>query len=255
MAIGVVSRAARNGGLVVLAGAGVSMAAPASLPGWLELNRMVLGALMQRLGEYTERQAELEQLLGLLIKRRDEQRVFPPEYQAQVMEEQIGLDYFHALQALDVPQRNAAHETLAALAAAGYVAAIVTTNFDRLIEGALESRGVPHRVCIEPDGYRALADALASAQTGPLPVVKIHGSVEDAASLVDTLRQRLRGRGPALAAALRPLLARHHWVYCGFSGADLDFDPEYLGLRAAAAASPDKDSRPPVSTPHPPRRG
>jgi tetratricopeptide (TPR) repeat protein len=56
--------------------------------------------------------------------------------------------------------------------------------------------------------------------------------------MVDTLRQRLRGRGPALQSALDRLLREHYWVYCGFSGADLDFDPDYLGLRAAAEESP-----------------
>src|SRR5207247_463351 len=42
----------------------------------------------------------------------------------------------------------------------------------------------------------------------------------------------------ALEAALRSILARHYLVFCGFSGADLDFDPSYLGLRAAAEVSP-----------------
>jgi hypothetical protein len=55
---------------------------------------------------------------------------------------------------------------------------------------------------------------------------------------VDTLRQRQQGRGPALESALRRLLERHYWAFCGFSGADLDFDPEYLGFRAAAVSCP-----------------
>ena len=232
------SSAARNCGLVVLAGAGVSMAPPSSLPSWSELNRMVLDALMRRLGDYTERREELEELFALLIERRDRQSIFPPEYQAQVMEEQVGATYFRSLQAVDVPQRNAAHETLAVLAASGLLKAIVTTNFDRLIESALEGRDVPHTVHIEPEGYEALAAALEQDTVEHLPVVKIHGSVEDEASLVDTLRQRQRGRGAALESALRQLLQRHYWAFCGFSGADLDFDPNYLGLRAAAATCP-----------------
>jgi len=204
----VVASAAREPGLVVLAGAGVSMAPPSSLPGWLDLNHMVLDALVRRLGEYDDRKDDLEQFEQLLLDRRDNQRVFPPEYQAQVMDEQIGLTYFEALQALDVPQRNATHGALAALASAGYIRAIVTTNFDRLIEAALADAGVPHAVYIESEGFRELA-ARERSEAGPLPVVKVHGSVEDASTLVDTLQQRLRGRGPALEAALRPLLAQH----------------------------------------------
>jgi hypothetical protein len=103
------SSAATDCGLVVLAGAGVSMAPHSSLPSWFELNHMVLDALARRLGGYTERQEELKELIAVSIERRDRQSIFPPEYQAQVMEEQVGITYFRALQALDVPQRNSAH--------------------------------------------------------------------------------------------------------------------------------------------------
>ena len=77
---------------------------------------------------------------------------------------------------------------LAVLAASGFLKAIVTTNFDRLIESALKGRGVPHTVHIGPDGYEALAAALEQDTVEHVPVVKIHGSVEDEESLVDTLR-------------------------------------------------------------------
>jgi len=70
---------------------------------------------------------------------------------------------------------------------------------------------------------------------GPLPVIKVHGSVEEPDSMVDTLRQRLRGRPEALERAVGDLMKRHHVLFAGFSGADLAYDEDYLGLRAAAA--------------------
>ncbi len=229
---------ARAERLVILAGAGVSMGAPSSLPGWNDLNSMILSAVAGRVRSYFCGRPELDQLLQSLIDRRDQHGTFAPDYQAQIMEEQCGVAYFRALQALDVEERNAGHDAIAALAAAGLVAAIVTTNFDRLLERALEAKGVSIRVYATTDEYRKLSASLADGASAELPVIKIHGSVHDAASMVDTLKQRLRGRGPALHAALAKLLRQHYWLYLGFSAADLEYDPEYLGLRAAAEASP-----------------
>jgi NAD-dependent SIR2 family protein deacetylase len=50
------------------------------------------------------------------------------------------------LQALDTEVRNANHEAIAALAADGYVRAVVTINFDRLIERALTASAVQYQV-------------------------------------------------------------------------------------------------------------
>jgi tetratricopeptide (TPR) repeat protein len=228
----------RRRNLVILAGAGVSMPAPTSLPNWSELNAMILAAVAGRVREYFDDRKEVGELLESLIARRDERRGFAPDYQAQIMEEQCGETYFRALQSLDVTARNATHDAIASLAAARHVRAVVTTNFDRLIERALEARGVAFRAYSTADEYRLLAESLEHGDAPELPVVKIHGSVHDPGSLVDTLKQRMRGRGRALESALATLLHRHYWLYCGFSGTDLTYDPGYLGLRAAAERSP-----------------
>jgi len=49
---------------------------------------------------------------------------------------------------------------IAALAAAGVVRAIVTTNFDRLIERALEQHGVAYEVAYDDDGFAKLGQRL-----------------------------------------------------------------------------------------------
>jgi tetratricopeptide (TPR) repeat protein len=229
---------ARAQRLVILAGAGVSMGAPSSLPGWRDLNSMILSAVAGRVRGYFDGRPEVEHLLEALVQRRDVHGTFAPDYQAQIMEEQCGVTYFRALQAVDVEQRNASHEAIAALAAAGHVAAVVTTNFDRLLEQALEALGIPARVYANEEEYDALAGAVSAGDSATIHVVKVHGSVHDAASMVDTLKQRRRGRGPALHRALAALLHRHYWLYLGFSASDLEYDPDYLGLRAAGDASP-----------------
>ncbi|HSF58514.1 MAG TPA: SIR2 family protein, partial [Candidatus Binatia bacterium] len=150
-------------------------------------------------------------------------------------EDECGLEYFRVLQALDTEDRNACHDAIATLAAHHYLAAIVTTNFDRLIERALEAADVPYRVFYDSTHYEALPDVVASGFREPLPVIKVHGSGEVPESTVDTLRQRIKGRPEALERAIRALLSRHHVLFAGFSGADLAYDEGYLGLRAAAA--------------------
>lgn len=231
---------AKRNGLVVLAGAGVSMDRPASLPGWFAFNDLVIDALCGRVTNYLDRDGWLDDVRKGMRIRRDQLHQFPPEYQAQLIEEQCGDEYFRVLQALDSPQRNMCHECIATLAAAGYLRAIVTTNFDRLIERSLAERNVAHRVYFNAEHYRQFAELLSSREPdhAEIPVLKIHGSVEDTASMIDTLKQRLRGREDALIAALDQLLRRHYWCYAGFSGADLNQDPNYLGLCAAADDSP-----------------
>jgi tetratricopeptide (TPR) repeat protein len=228
----------RDRGLVLLAGAGVSMDAPASLPGWQALNDMITDALCQRVTRYFQRKDEwLEPIRESVRIRRDTFGTFSPDYQAQVIEEQCGETYFRALQALDSSQRAYGHGAIAALAQSGHLKAIVTTNFDRLIEQALDAAGVAHNVYCDARGYGQALDAL-EAPGALLPVIKIHGTVSEPRSMVDTLKQRLLGRGPALDAVLGRLLRAHYWLYAGFSAADLSHDPHYLGLIDAAGESP-----------------
>ena len=223
----------RAGTLVLFAGAGVSMQPPSSLPSWNAINEIVLDALADHTAEFTD-QAFADELRDALVATRDATTWFTPDYQAQLIEDEIGHDYFRVLQALDTDEFNGCHAAIAALAAHGKLAAIVTTNFDRLLERALDDAGVNHRVYVGPEDFDELPRALADPDA-PFPVVKPHGSVESPESMVDTLRQRLRERPAGLEQALVDLMARNHVLFAGFSGADLAYDPNYLGLRRAAA--------------------
>jgi tetratricopeptide (TPR) repeat protein len=219
--------------LVVFAGAGVSMVAPSSLPNWWAFNEVVVAALARRLSAYT-RQSIGDSALRTLIERRDGSTTFAPDYMADLAAEEVGEDYFSVLQALDTDQYNANHALVADLAAAGHCAAVITTNFDRLFERAFETLGAPYEAFYSPEHFERLSERLAEG--GPTPIIKVHGSAEAPDTMVDTLSQRLRGRPKPLEDALRALYAQHHLLFLGFSGADLDYDPNYLGLRDAAAS-------------------
>jgi len=232
-----------SGDLLIFAGAGISMVAPSCLPNWWSFNEAVVGALTERLARYT-RQALGGRAFEQIISRRDGSTTFAPDYMADLMAEECGVDYFRVLQALDTESFNAAHGAVADLASTGKGArrrckAIVTTNFDRLFERALDDRGVPYEVFFSPQHFEGLVEKLRGEneeerEERPLPLIKVHGSVEAPETMVDTLSQRLMGRPESLENALQLLYRRHHLVIMGFSGADLDYDPHYLGLKDAA---------------------
>jgi len=221
---------------VIMAGAGVSVAPPSSVPGWYALNRMIVAALGHRVDGYLGK-ADYTSDIRAAIDARRSARAFPPDYQAQIIEEDSGEVYFEALQSLDVTTRNASHEGIAWLAARGALAAIVTTNFDHLIDEALAARGVEFEVAFDPTSYEQCLVRL-SQPAATLQVLKVHGSVKNRLSMVDTLKQRLLGRNERLLESLTRLLAEHPWIFVGFSADDLESDDRYLGLVPGAEASP-----------------
>lgn len=111
---------------------------------------------------------------------------------------------------LKVPGR--AHHAIAQLAVRGAVRVVLTTNFDRLLERALEDVGVPPQVLHRPEEL-ASATPLAHAR---VTVIKLHGDYAD-------LEQRntadeLAAYPEALAAYLRRVLDEYGLIVSGWSG-------------------------------------
>ena len=162
----------------------------------------------------------------------------PPEYQAEIVASWCPDTYFEVLRCLDGGAPNRVHLSLAALARSGRLGAIVTTNFDRVTEAAFDRLGVPLEVCSGAADFERLAAHPDRIGRGPCLLLKIHGSVEDPATLVDTLAQRKRGFAPAVVDSLRRLLVHAHWLFLGWSGADLEAEADYLGLVAERDVAP-----------------
>jgi hypothetical protein len=229
---------AKEKGLVIMAGAGVSAVPPSSLPGWIRLNQMVVSALCERMDSYLGR-AEYTFQLHQELDQRLKSRIFPPDYQAQIIAENSGENYFKALQALDLTAINPVHEEIAWLAKLGIVKAIVTTNFDCLLEQALEKHGVFYEAAYEPRTYKKSLERLENnTSESPIQLLKVHGSVKDHRSMIDTLKQRLQGRNNDLEKCLEILLQRYFWLFAGFSATDLESDENYLRLIPSAEKSP-----------------
>jgi hypothetical protein len=220
-------------GVVIFAGAGCSMAPPSSLPGWNQLNDAILETLWDRMEQFGIRTRFREQLLTAIRQKRAE-NTFPPDYQAQRMVERAGIRYFELLSAVDTDTYNAVQYYTAGLAKAGLIKAVVTTNFDQNFERAFAAHGIPYEAFYDEAGFNALAGQLPS---NTIPIIKIHGSCSSPASMIDTRKQRLKGRAKALQDALLKLLEQYHFIFCGFSGQDFDDNRNYLGLRDAAPSA------------------
>ncbi len=76
-------------------------------------------------------------------------------------------------------QPSAAHRAIAALVQHGYIRVIVTTNFDRLMEQALQDAGVAAQVVARPDAVAGMAPLAHATAT----VIKLHGDYKDLGSL------------------------------------------------------------------------
>jgi hypothetical protein len=106
------------------------------------------------------------------------------------------------------------HEALAALADRGLVRVFVTTNFDRLLEHALQARGIePVVIASDADLEAAMPREHASCV-----VLKPHGDY-----LRETIRntpEELAELDPAVTAELGEVFSRYGIVVLGYSGAD-----------------------------------
>jgi hypothetical protein len=114
-----------------------------------------------------------------------------------------------------------AHKAIAWLVAEGYVRVIITTNFDRLLESALDARGVRPTVLTTPDAIQgALPVALNSCC-----IVKVHGDYLD--TRIRNTPEELAQYDKRLEKFLDRLFDDFGLIVCGWSA---EWD---LALRSA----------------------
>jgi hypothetical protein len=121
-----------------------------------------------------------------------------------------------------------AHTAIAELAALGRIRVILTTNFDRLTESALEAAGVSHQVVATADAVAGMTP-LAHAN---VTVVKLHGDYLD--TRIKNTVAELEVYDASLNRLLDQILDEYGLVVCGWSAA---WD---TALRAAIERCPNR---------------
>lgn len=210
-------QASQIGRLMVLAGAGISKDAPSHLPDWSGFNLFIREEIVRVAGEIVRnRGATFTTLL---------RAEFPvAAFSDAIVNYFAGDSYFPVLRVLDSNRPNRNHAALAELARLGGLAAIFTTNFDTLIEQSFRAAGVELRLFVERTDFTGTRIA------PPCGLFKLHGSVKQTTTLIDTVSQKLRGLPPYVRNALSGLDPGFPLLVIGFSGTDLEFDRDYLPL-------------------------
>ena len=107
---------------------------------------------------------------------------------------------------------GAAHMALVKLAGTGHVRLFVTTNFDRLIEQALEATGITPRVLSTPDSILGSPPLSHAGCT----VVKLHGDYLD--TRIKNTPAELDAYDESVDALLDQIIEEHGFIVCGWSG-------------------------------------
>lgn len=114
-----------------------------------------------------------------------------------------------------VPTRG--HRAIAQLVASGFIRVIVTTNFDRLMEEALEAVGIQPSVISSADRIAQIQPI----QHNKCTIVKLHGDYRDTRSLRNT-KEELSQYEDSWNSFLRRIFTEYGLVICGWSA---DWDP------------------------------
>ena len=206
------------------------MLPPSSLPSWWELNSILVEeAKRLTLDACSGLPAEaIERIRALSLSS------FPVESLSDLLVNGFaGETWFSVLEILDGTVTNANHRALARLAARSVVQVLVTTNFDTLIERAFREEGLRLAV-LSSDADLAHPPQLQASAT----LLKIHGTVTESATLVDTVTQKLRGLPLSIRHTLDAVFHDQHVLVVGYSGADLSFGDDYLALSGVSPHTP-----------------
>lgn len=105
-----------------------------------------------------------------------------------------------------------AHEAIAKLVRSGHVRIVVTTNFDRLLESALEAEGISPVVIASPDAAKGAPPLVHSRCT----VIKVHGDYLD--SWIKNSPEALSKYDRAMNKLLDQVFDEYGLIVCGWSG-------------------------------------
>lgn len=201
--------AVRERRLVVLCGAGVSMLAPSRSPSWWEIYSAAARSLADRLRDHfpsVSEELDVDALLAPLTT----------QELADLVSSFAGPTFSELLTVVDVADPNENHRAIASLAALSGLRAVLTTNFDTLIERAASARGVSMTI--------AAPGLLASRRPNDACVlIKIHGTTVDTGNIIETSTHKAKEVSPILKAAWSGKLDGADLLVLGYSGADLNF--------------------------------
>jgi hypothetical protein len=213
-----------KGGLVLFAGAGISVAAPSTCPTWNEFLELTLDSARN---VYPGLDTYYDAIGGRL-------KTIKPELLCQILYGNLLDDFWGFLDILQIGQPNFNHARIAQMTLEFSIPLILTTNLDTYIENALNHKGAHFglHVCSCP---QSLLRSLKSQTTkNNLQVVKIHGSLDERTSITLTLRQAGLKLRDDLSQLITTSLTSYPVLVVGYSGNDDDIFPIFLNNASKA---------------------
>lgn len=207
--------------IVIIAGAGISKDSPANLPSWWDYNFLLLKTINDLAA------SELPDRIHPLDQNKLEKYIPVVSVSDYIVRGAMGKSYFPLLRLLNSSQPNNNHYALAQLAKKRKIAAIITTNFDTLIEQAFDKLGVPYQLILDDKDYQ---DILLNDDCA---LLKIHGSVTSDDTLIDTITQKMKGLSCLKKEAIKRFFRKFPVFVLGFSGEDFRFDIDYIPISEA----------------------
>lgn len=220
-----------GGELVVFVGAGVSIARPSSLMGFLTLQNEILWILHQELPVSLRNYYRLphDEIASGAFYGTIASKVVgvPPEYVMELCRRGLecreeGSEHFalEPILAFGVAVPNANHLALAQLLSSKRVRAIFTTNFDTLIEQAyqmVQEETNKNELTV----FRTL-DEFSSTDGLPRGLYKLHGCVTVPSTIITSLNDVGRRAVQQKYEVLKTALKQYNVLFIGYRGADLD---------------------------------
>jgi tetratricopeptide (TPR) repeat protein len=194
--------------IIIYAGAGVSIPAPTCAPSWWTLTQDILK-------NFFGRAPDVEDLGELRFKiERQPEEVF--ENFANILDHRL----FTVFKVLDEGKPNGVHVTIARLMKEGKVHAVITTNFDRFFEQALDTENIDYRLVVSNREYKQY---LSEGCAGPA-LLKIHGTTDRPDTIVSVASQYKTSKGFSLpkAEVFLNLMQKFECVFMGYSGWDFE---------------------------------
>lgn len=215
-------------GLTVFAGAGVSVAPPASCPTWNHLKQTIVGCFLEQLSGHRDRYIASFPLCFVDIP----EITLRPEAFMSSLSLIVNRNFMTKLLAgLDYGRPNANHKLVALLAKHGILNSLITTNFETLFEKAL----IDSDVEFIPIRDEHEASKWLSNSDPRLPLFKPHGCLSSPTSLAFLLDD-IQTLSEAKAALLYKLLENRSVLIMGYSGNDDDILPVLSSALGNASA-------------------
>ena len=217
----------RENNCVFFIGSAISMKEPSNLPNAHNWKRFVfealcndsenLNAIFRKCfpSHWDENKDKLAQDMYELM----------PEVIFQIIQDIIGDYTLDALRFFDIDKPNSNHKFLARMlkykSKLYRVSAIITTNFDHLLEDAMREIGLKENV----DFVVHLSEDNFFMVQNKINIFKLHGSIDNKESIKATLRSIGLRLPDNKSRAFKNILKKYPVFFVGYSGYDLDIYP------------------------------